>query len=270
MSQTAVHVRELAGWGLDEYEFRPRMVDHAKLSTAELLAAERSPFKQGKALLLPENALREALLSQAARTDLVAEMSGLSWTLGVVDLRPLIAFQRRLSFQLGHPQISAPIRRDWPGLLALSFGSKKSVVRKMSHDAATHSLVLHTENPNLQFRITNDAAFPLSIHTGSPFLEVACFRGRWFLRDGYHRAYAFLKAGAFEVPAVIVRAETIEELGATQPWFFAEEVLFSRAPPLVSDFLNDDLVIEYDRPAVIKTLRITMEETLSISIGEQS
>ena len=272
MTGTAVRVRELAGWGLDEYEFRPKIVDDAKLSKATLIAAKRSPFESENALVVHENAqLCEALLLHATREDLLAEMSGLSWFLGVVDLRPLVAFQRRLSFHPGLRQLRVPLRRDWHGLLALTFGPTKSVACEMIHDDASRTLIFRAENPNLQFRVTNDAAFPLSIHTGSPFFEVACLRGRWFLRDGYHRAYALLKAGVFEVPAVIVQAETIEELGATQPQFFSEEVLFSEAPPNVLDFLNDDLVLEYDRPSLTKTLRITMEQTLTLSpsIGEQ-
>jgi hypothetical protein len=273
MTDTLVRVRELAGWGLDEHEFRPKAVDNTKLTHGVQLAANRSPFKQVNAFLVQETAqLHEALLPHTTRTDLLDEMAGLSWSLGVVDMRPLIAFQRRLSFHPELPQIAAPHARDWPALLALSFGSTKPVECEVIHDSSTHPLVLRSKNPNLQFRITDAAAFPLNIHTGSPFFEVACLRGRWFLRDGYHRAYALLKAGVFEVPAVIVRAKTIEELGATRPWFFPEEVLFSKAPPRLLDFLNDDLVLEYDRPPLIKTLRITIEEafTLATSIGEQS
>jgi hypothetical protein len=60
-----------------------------------------------------------------------------------------------------------------------------------------------------------------------------------------------------------VRAETIEELGAGKPWFFPEGVLFSATPPYVCDFLNDNLVIEYRRPPLMKTIRISMEEILA-------
>jgi hypothetical protein len=35
------------------------------------------------------------------------------------------------------------------------------------------------------------------------------------------------------------------------------------SPPRVTDFLDDALILEYDRPPLIKTLRVTMEETLS-------
>ncbi len=273
MTSARVHVRELVGWGLDEYKFRTGTVDEARLAHAARLAAKGGTFQQGSAFLEQESAqLREALSPHATREDLLIEMEGLSWSLGVVDLRSLIAFQRRLSFRPGLPQVQTPLRRDWASLIALSFGAKACVDVNMIQDAVSHSLELRSDNPNLQFRLTNNPSLPLSIHTGSPFFEVACFRDRWFLRDGYHRAYALLKAGVFEMPAVIVQAETMEELGATQPWFFREEILFSDAPPRVLDFLNDEVVLEYDRPPLIKTLRITMEETLTLSTspGEQS
>jgi len=272
MTQARVHVRELAGWGLDEYQFRHAPIDDARLSQAALAAAERPSFQPESALLPQETELLlDALAPHTTRADLLAEMSGLSWSLGVVDLRPLLAFQRRLSIRPDVPTLPVPIRKDWPALVNFSFGPQKRTECEIIRDPASRTLVFRSENPNLQFGIRGEAAFPLNVHTGSPFFEIARFRDRWFLRDGYHRAYALLKAGVFEMPAVIVQAGTIEELGATQPWFFPEEILFSGTPPRVVDFLNDDLVLEYDRPALIKTLRITMEEslTLATSSGEQ-
>jgi len=103
----------------------------------------------------------------------------------------------------------------------------------------------------------------VSAYAGSPFFEVAQYAGRWFLRDGYHRAYKLLQAGIFQLPAVIVRARTLEELGAAQPRFFSEAILLSEHPPFVSDFLDEDLTIEYDRRPIIKTLCITMEESIA-------
>jgi hypothetical protein len=68
---------------------------------------------------------------------------------------------------------------------------------------------------------------------------------------------------------VIVHARTLQELGAVRPWFFSEEVLFSPTPPRVVDFLDDALVLEYDRSPLIKTLRITMEETYALKGEDQ-
>jgi hypothetical protein len=273
MTSHLIHIRELAAWGLDDYEYRPQSFEHEKVWQSARIVAQREGFEEADVVLTAETEqLSEKFAVLAGRPDLLVEMSGLSWALGVVDLRSLIAFQRRLSFHPELPQVFVPNARQWAALLSLAFGSAKPIEYETVHDRSAQSLTLQSSNPNLHFRITSDPSSPLSIHAGGPFFEVACFRGRWFLRDGYHRAYALLSAGVFEVPAVIVYAATIEELGATQPWFFPEEILFSERPPHVVDFLDRDLVLEYDRPSLIRTLRITMEETLtpSTSIGEQS
>jgi hypothetical protein len=272
MSPNLVHIRELAGWGFDRYEYRPEKLTPQKISQAKNFIAHRASFEQSNILLTEETErLREMFTPHANRLDLRSEMSGLSWSMGVVDLRSLIAFQRRLAFSAEIDIPSVPIAGDWLALINLSFGSPKLVECEVIHDSSTQTLILQSANPNLHLRVTNDPAHPLAVHAGAPFFEVARFRNRWFLRDGYHRAYALLKAQVFEVPAIIVEAQTIAELGANQPWFFSEEILFSNAPPYVADFLNDDLVLEYDRPGLIKTLRIKMEETLApaTSKGEQ-
>jgi hypothetical protein len=270
MTCKPVPVRELVGWNLDHYEFRPKAIDPSKLSKAKHLISRRPPFQASTILLADETErLRESISLHETRADLLLEMSGLSWSLGIVDLRPLLAFQRRLFF---HTERQCTIgRRDPAALLALSFGPTRPVDCETVRDPATNTLIVRSENPNLRVRYTGNVSSPISIETGSPFFEVAYLRDRWFLRDGYHRAYSLLQAGIFAVPAVIVQAKTIEELGATQPWFFPEEVLFSEAPPRVLDFLDDDLILSYDRPPLIKTISITVQETLipASPLGEQ-
>jgi len=51
-------------------------------------------------------------------------------------------------------------------------------------------------------------------------------------------------------------------LGATAPWFFNEEQLFSDCPPQVTDFLDDDMILRYERTALRKVIRIHIEESL--------
>jgi hypothetical protein len=267
MSHNRVSIRELAGWGFDTYAYRPEVLK------AEDIPAQRSSFEQSNVVIEPETECRrERFESYVEREDLLSEMAGLSWSLGIVDLRFLIAFQRRLAFDPAIAQPSIPASNDWPALFELSFGQPKPVEYVTSHDRVTETVVLRSNNPNLHIRVTKNPTHPLMVHGGCPFFEVARFRDRWFLRDGYHRAYALLKAKVFHFPAVIVEARSIEELGANRPWFFSEEVLFSTNPPRVIDFLDEDLVLQYDRPPFIRTLRIKLEETLEPEsvIGESS
>jgi hypothetical protein len=84
------------------------------------------------------------------------------------------------------------------------------------------------------------------------------FRVRTF--EKFHSgAFRCLQLRVFHLPAVIVRARTVEELGAVRPWFLREEWLFSAALPRLIDFLDDAFVIEYHRSPLIKTLRLKIE-----------
>ena len=262
MNAARLPVRELAGWGLDEDAYRPATYSGDPDSASALVAA-RPMFAADNALLhLDDDALRNRLAAEEARTDLQAEMRGLEWFAGVVDLRCLLAFQRRIVLNPAASQPAIPEADDWNSLVDLCFGRPKPVVFDVIRNE--DSLLFRSDHPNLHFRFTGDSSSPIAIHSGSPFFEVAQYRGRWFLRDGYHRAYRCLQAGVFRLPAVLLRARTMEELGAVHPWFFPEEVLFSATPPRVIDFLDDALVIRYNRSPLVKTLRIAVEESYTL------
>ena len=214
--------------------------------------------------------LREEFAYFAKRPDLLSEMSGLSWSLGVVDLRSLVAFQRKTRLSTRGPlNLLLPIAGELCqlSLLALSFGPPKLVEYDVFHDQALTSRPSSRTIETIRIYTFASRRIPSRLLIVSmevdPFFEVACFRDRWFLRDGYHRACGFYKRTRYlRFTTVIVEAATIKELGANRPWFFPEEVLFSDTPPRVIDFLSEDLVLEYDRPPLIKTVRIKLEETL--------
>jgi hypothetical protein len=238
-------------------------MDGSRLDLARARVAARSPYQAESALCEKRNCrLNDSFAVQQARTDLQTEMTGLDWFLGVVDLRHLLAFQRRLILHPDTPPTALPAADDWDALMDLCFQKPKPVVCEALRSDT--SVLLRSRNPNLHFRMTQDNANPIAIHTGSPFFEIALYKDRWFLRDGYHRAFQCLQAGVFRLPAIIVRARTLEELGAVHPWFFSEQLLFSSNPPRVIDFLDDALVIEYNRSPLIKTLRITIEEAYTL------
>jgi len=276
LSASTVTVSELIAWKLDEYPYRDFGTNLGKeeLSDKLVLARrtliERASYEPFSAVLDLETAHIQHLLDvHAQRTEVEQEYVGLDWTLGVVDLRRLLAFQRRLVFDPELQLLQIPHPNDWPALLSLSFGSARSTTYKMKvHEIDGHlsGLTLQSRNPDFQLRPPHNSelhgSLPLSLFGGSPFFEVAQFRGRWFLRDGYHRAYRLLQAGVHHLPAVVIHARTIDEVGATQPWFFREEELFSSRPPRVVDFLEDAVMLSYKRPRLVKTIAIRVEESL--------
>jgi hypothetical protein len=271
-----VDVHELIAWALDEYPYRsstigPRQEELAKqIEQAQQRLTEREPYEGCPALLAEEPAgIKHLLTTHVRRTDLQEEYEGLDWTLGVVDLRRLLAFQRRLVFNSAQRFSSIPQQDDWSQLISLAFGSRRDTKHRIiSNGNVVDGLDvnLYSSNPDLRLRLNPKAwhsdLLPLSLYGGSPFFEVAELRGRWFLRDGYHRAYRSLQAGVHYMPAVVIRTRTLEELGATEPWFFNEDRLFSDRPPRVMDFLDESLVLRYERAALRKVIHIRIEESL--------
>jgi hypothetical protein len=271
-----VDVHELIAWELDEYSYRDSAIRLRRegfvkqMKRAQEKLAERERYAGCSALLVEETKAIHHLLAECMqRCDLQAEYEEFEWTLGIVDLHLLLAFQRRLVFDPSRPISPTPRRDDWPQLISFAIGSqrdtKHNVVRNSSA-AGCLDISLHSTNPDLQMRLSRNTGKGcdslLSLYGGSPFLEAAEFCGRWFLRDGYHRAYRLLQAGVHRVPAVVIYTRTIGELGATEPWFFREEQLFSERPPRVTDFLEEDLVLRYERTAFRKVIRIRIEEFL--------
>jgi hypothetical protein len=271
-----VEVRELIAWGLDDSPHRESFFAPDVMAAAQ---ARARPGLHCRPNSLPEAALMQVETAKLAalftpvlrRADLQQEFVGLDWSLGVVDLRRLLAFQRRLALDPARKLIDMPRERDWPALLSLAAGQPRGTEHTLqvrSTNATSADIVLETSNPDLHVRVDATSGgdlLPLSLFGGSPFFEVAEFRGRWFLRDGYHRAFHLLSAGIHAMVAVVVHARSSEDIGANQPWFFSEDVLFSTRPPRVADFLSADLTVSYPRPRLTKTILIRVEESFEQS-----
>ena len=212
MSTRHLKIRELTAWGFDHPVDRGLLAEEQLRNAAfhaHRRVAARSPYPTDCPLSVEETVELASVL--AARRDAVAssgEFDGLDWELSIVDLRKLIAFQRRI--RLGHPD-SRPIHRG----------------------ARTQQLI--------------DLALPLHPLSRCPYMEVASYRGQWFLRDGYHRSFRLLKQYIWLVPCVVVHAETLAQMGAVGSRFFSQEVLFSDQPPMVTDFMEEEITVSYCR-----------------------
>lgn len=79
----------------------------------------------------------------------------------------------------------------------------------------------------------------LFMGVGSPLVQIAQFEGRCFLKNGYHRAYRLRMAGITHIPAILLEAKTLDDVGLTQPGFLPMSVMKSSNPPTVGHFTND-------------------------------
>ncbi len=225
MSAQYLEIRELAAWDFDHPIDRGLFGEEqlrSAASHAHRQVATRPHYLAESAIAVDETEeLAGTLAARKDSVELSGEFDGLRWKLSVVDLRKLIAFQRRIGFT--HPDSSTFDREiAWPQLL--------------------------------------DITIPLHAVARSPFMEVASYRGRWFLRDGYHRSFRLLKQRVFLVPCVVIHAESIAQLGAVGSRFFSQGVLFSQHPPMVTDFLANEVTVRYCRALPRQGMAFSMQQ----------
>jgi len=269
-----LEIRELAAWGLD------RQTDRGSLACEHLQDAAckaqrklgvRKPHQAESPVSVEETRnLSSALTARSEAIAASGEFDGLASEPAIVDLRKLIAFQRRIGFAAdGYSPIERfPIeqRATWQQLVDLALPMARiqpSNAISTTPDGTT--LTVRTLSPNLTIRFAHgmDGSFGsirLLAHSGSPYIEVASYHGRWFLRDGYHRSFLLLKHGICHVPAVVVYAETFAEVGAIGNQFFAKEILFSERPPMVTDFLDEEIAVRYLRPQRERVVQVFIRE----------
>ncbi len=222
-------------------------------------------------VLLDERAPLEAL---QARPDLTAAFGLLDWRVEIVDLTRVQAAQKTIGI-VGIDDRVAPLvdRSITLADFCLPATVPAPPVGALA-DAGQRGFAISSVNPNLRIVGTDLTSAELSTPTGpikvqaisffvnfgSSYMNVARCDGRHFLRDGYHRAAALLRAGITEVPAIVVDfgGRFDEMMPSSQ--IFPRSVCFGAWPPMLSDFWNPAVSDEVRRPSTRKVVRIRGEE----------
>jgi hypothetical protein len=94
-------------------------------------------------------------------------------------------------------------------------------------------------------------------------MQVAGLAGRYFLRDGYHRAYGLLNAGITHVPALVKDFGSFEEI-ALPPGMLPQAAYLGERPPMLPDYLDDVLAADTSIPVTQKMVVVQALELNSI------
>jgi len=88
--------------------------------------------------------------------------------------------------------------------------------------------------------------------------------GRYFLRDGYHRAYGLLAAGINLAPALVRDYATIEEANMPAGLLSPSTYLGTR-PPLLGDYLDSSVAADTSVPVMTKMVVVQAIELSPIA-----
>jgi len=124
-------------------------------------------------------------------------------------------------------------------------------------DEVRRTFIISAANPNLKItgHFSGQAqpgalGFGFMVGVMPSFLQVARHHDRWVLRDGYHRAYGLLDRGITHAPA-FVRDFGVGSLGVGEG-LFTTDVYLGERPPMLRDFLEDDVSADVEVPAIQK------------------
>ena len=234
-----------------------------RVIAARASVASRAPYQLPAEVVTtdhPDLVLIEQRLRQAP--DAVSFWAE-GWRLAMVDLRHVCSLQPTVNTEDALERVAAVTDDDPITVAAVTLPASAPTELPVQFDPTRNTWLVNAPNPNLRIIGTfapaaqpGGAGIALGFLIGitASFLQVALHHGRPVLRDGYHRAYGLLARGIRHVPA-FVRDFGQSDLGVG-PGLFPPDVYLSTQPPLLTDFLDDDVAASIGIPISQKMLVI--------------
>jgi hypothetical protein len=203
-------------------------------------------------------------ITQLRQSPAGAAMFQEGWDVALVDLEQVCAFQPHVVADAAVERVENVKLDDLATIAAISLPTSPAEPPRVQFDPSKQAYMAISPNSNL--RIVGTANGPTPDGSGAvmlgfavlvtrSFLSVVRFQDRFFLRDGYHRAYGFLSRGITHVPAFTREMQTIEEVMPPGMYLPQQSYLGDR-PPFLPDYLDDQVACTVRLPASQKMVLI--------------
>lgn len=257
----------------DEDTAKSRRVWHD--SSAALM--RRAPYRQPTPVLskLPGKLTKQATKFRQ-RPDVIADLDGQDYKVGMVDLRKVLSLQKAVE-ENALQRAQQVIPNDLDSLFSFCLPEPGMGARVAGTlDKVNKAITLTSLNWN--FRIGSPLIVDLDVSAGpgeaprkekhigftvgfgTPFIHVVECNGRWLLRDGHHRCYGLLQRSIHHIPCVFTKVHDFAEIGTVAPGSFPYEILFGDRPPFLTDFLDNSVAKTARRPAQQRIVHIAASE----------
>ena len=161
----------------------------------------------------------------------------------LVEIAPLLAFQIHIELERAE-SLYQSVRTvpDVGEMLLKCFPlGNDNIPIELSQPLTPSSWTVRT--PSLNFRpltgglltVGGENYFGVKVGLANPLVQVLKFEGRYYLANGYHRAFSLGRAGAKYLPCIVQEVKSLDELALSIPI----ERLQSDNPPTLQHFLND-------------------------------
>jgi hypothetical protein len=186
----------------------------------------------------------------------------------VVDLQHIVAFQQYIDTQFSDETAGRELdeRNELLGKVKLCLPREFNANLSLGLDQATLTATLSSLSRNLNIVGMQAAQMPgqpmaitFFAALGGNWVQIIEFEGRYFLKNGYHRVWLLHSRGDQSVPAIVTKANRIEDIGAG-PGFFPQALILSERPPLFRHFFDARLAPEVQLKSTMKVITISANQ----------
>jgi hypothetical protein len=189
------------------------------------------------------------------------------WDVKVADLSQVIALQPSVFWDHAEERTKSAVVGDMRSLADITIPVQSGTeLLPAQFDPLRNTWIISSRNPNL--RIVGNFTAPVNPGNGQTltgcgfmvtvmpsFVQVVRHKGRFLLRDGYHRSLGLLKQGIAHVPVLFREFGQFEPLGIG-PGMLPEQAYLGDRPPFLSDYWSSVVSAEVQVPASQKMLLI--------------
>jgi hypothetical protein len=187
----------------------------------------------------------------------------------MVDLTRVCAAQPQIHVEDATRRVTGVSPDDTLALARITLPLHAPERLPIAFDPVKNAWIMSSPNPNLRVvgnfnaDVQGFSGFGFMVTIQKSYLQVAGLGGRYFLRDGYHRAYGFLAAGIRWVPALVKEFESFEQVGLP-PGLLPQNAYLGDRPPLLSDYLDNQFSADTSIPITQKMIVVQAMELNSI------